>query len=77
MCKIKYNSEQSIECLKARLVAFDNHHFEGIDYIEFFALIFKMTIIRTLLVVVVGLQLRIGSYIKWICIITLSYMEMF
>lgn len=49
--KIKYNSDVSIKCLKARLVIFGNHQVVGIDYSDTFAPVAKMTIVRAFLVV--------------------------
>lgn len=39
--KIKYNSDDNIERLKARLVVFGNHHIEGLSYNETFAPVAK------------------------------------
>ena len=41
--KIKYNSDGSMERLKARLVVFGNHQVEGVDYSDTFASVAKMT----------------------------------
>lgn len=49
--KIKYNSDGSIERLKARLVVFGNHQIIGIDYNETFAPVAKMVTIRTFLTI--------------------------
>lgn len=49
--KIKYNSDGSVECLKARLVILSNHQVEGIDYTETFAPVAKVVIVRVFLVV--------------------------
>ena len=49
--KIKYNSDRSIERLKARLVVFGNYQVEGIDYNETFAPVANMTIVRAFLTV--------------------------
>lgn len=50
--KIKYNSDESIEHLKARLVVFGNHQVEGIDYTYTFAPVAKITIVRAFLAIV-------------------------
>lgn len=49
--KIKYNSDGSVECLKAWLVILGNHQIEGIDYNETFAPTAKMVTVRTFLAV--------------------------
>ena len=43
--RIKYNSDASVECLKAQLVVFGNHQVEWIDYSNTFATILRMTTI--------------------------------
>jgi len=47
--KIKYNVDETIERYKARLEAKGYTQTEGIDYLETFSLVTKMTIIRLLL----------------------------
>lgn len=45
--KIKYNSDGSIERLKARLIVFGNHKVEEIDYSHTFAPVAKMNTVCT------------------------------
>ena len=54
--KIKYNSDGTIERLKARLVILENHQIEGIDYIETFAPIAKMVTVRVFLAVTAAMN---------------------
>ncbi|XP_074301369.1 uncharacterized protein LOC141632753 [Silene latifolia] len=49
--KIKYKSDSTIKRLKTRLVMFGNHQIEGVDYDETFAVVAKMTTVRTFLAV--------------------------
>jgi len=49
--KIKYNSDGTVERYKAPLVIFGNHQVEGIDFMETFALVAKMVIMRVFLAV--------------------------
>ncbi|XP_017613474.1 uncharacterized mitochondrial protein AtMg00820-like [Gossypium arboreum] len=63
--KIKYNSDGTIERLKAHLVVLNNHQIEGIDYNETFVLVENMVTIRTLLAIVAS---KIRCFIKWMFI---------
>lgn len=47
--RIKYRADGTIERYKARLVAFGNKQIEGVDYKETFALVIKMSNVRTFL----------------------------
>ena len=47
--KIKYNTDGSVECLKTRLVVFENHQVEGINYKNTFAPVAKMTTVHAFL----------------------------
>lgn len=49
MYKIKYNSDGSVERLKAHLVILGNHQVEGIDHTETFAPVAKMVTVRVFL----------------------------
>lgn len=49
--KVKYKSDATIECFKARLVVRGDHQLEGFDFNETFALIAKLSSMRTFLVV--------------------------
>ena len=49
--KIKYNSDRSVERLKARLVTLGNHQVAGLDYNETFAPVAKMVTVRAFLAV--------------------------
>lgn len=51
MYKIKYNSDGTVERLKARLVIFGNHQVTGMDYNDTFAPVAKMVTVRVYLVV--------------------------
>ncbi|KAL9257099.1 Retrovirus-related Pol polyprotein from transposon RE1-like protein [Drosera capensis] len=51
-CKIKHKADGSVECYKARLVAKGYTKQEGLDYVDTFAIVSKLTTVRTLLTVV-------------------------
>lgn len=48
---VKFHFDGLLECYKARLLAFENHQEYGVDYGETFALVAKMTTVRTVLAV--------------------------
>lgn len=51
---IKYNSDESIERLKVRLVVFGHYQGYGIDYHETFNPVAKMMIVRAFLVIAIS-----------------------
>jgi hypothetical protein len=57
--KIKTNSDRSIERYKARLVVEGYSQQYGMDYEETFTLVVKMTIIRTLFINDISLNLML------------------
>lgn len=57
--KVKYNSDGSIERLKARIVVFSNHQVAVIDYTDTFDPVAKMTTVRAFLVVVAAKNLEL------------------
>ncbi|XP_021730430.1 uncharacterized protein LOC110697355 [Chenopodium quinoa] len=63
--EIKHNSDGTVERLKARLVIFENHQVESIDYNETFAPVAKMVTVRAFLDVVAA---KTGNYIIWMFI---------
>ncbi|GAA0183519.1 transmembrane signal receptor [Lithospermum erythrorhizon] len=61
--KEEYNSDGSVEWLKARLVVFGNHQVGDIDYSETFASVAKMVTVRAFLAVA---AVKNWEFIRWI-----------
>ena len=60
--RVKYKADGSIERYKVRLVIRGDEQVEGFEYNETFALVAKMTSVKTFLTVAAA---RDGIYIKW------------
>lgn len=53
MYQTKYNSDGTVACYKARLVAQGYKQIEGIDYFKTFSLVAKLTTVRLLITIAV------------------------
>jgi len=51
-----YNSDGTVERLKARLVILGNHQTKGVDYTETFALVAKMVTVRVFLTIAAAMN---------------------